>query len=235
MYRIAVTEDDPKYRAELQQFFERYTKEKGIDIKVDYYENGLDIAEMAGQRYQVILLDIEMPHMNGMESAARIRAADENVQIMFVTHTAQYAVQGYEVGAVDYVLKPVQYYALAMKMDRVLQRCRVRESTKLLISNAEGQFHINTENLCYIEVCNHELCFHLTDRKLTATGTLKEMEKQLNQQAFVRCNNCYLINLKYVDSIQMDCVGVQGERLKMSRGRRKELLQAMMQYCGGSV
>ena len=77
-------------------FFERYTKEKGIDIKVDYHENGLDIAEMAGQRYQVILLDIEMPHMNGMESAARIRAADENVQIMFVTHTAQYAVQGYE-------------------------------------------------------------------------------------------------------------------------------------------
>lgn len=232
MLRIAIVEDDAACMEQLRQNLTAYAKEKGEEFRLDCFAAGMDLMENYRPVYDLILLDIEMPHFNGMETARRIRRTDEQVLLMFVTNTAQYAVQGYEVGAVDYLLKPVNYYALALKMDRVLRISAGRQGSAVAVNRADGQHMVSTRELCYVEVQNHELCYHLTDRTLTATGSLKELESQLAGQGFARCHNCYLVNLRFVESIQPEFVVVHGDRLKISRARRKAFLQAMLQQAG---
>lgn len=234
-FRVAVVEDDRIQRNALENALNRYAAEKDKNFKIDFYGNGLDIAEQCGGRYDIILMDIEMPQMNGMQAAYRIRMVDENVQILFVTHTAQYAVQGYEVGAADYILKPINYYALAMKLDRVLRRCNAKQSVQIRVSNSSGQYSLAVSKITYIEVTNHELCYHMQNKEVYATGTLKEMEEKLRTEGFARCNNCYLVNLRCVEAVELDAVTINGTRLKMSRTRRKDFMKAMMDYCGGTT
>lgn len=232
MMRIAIVEDDLVCLQQLKQNLQRYADDKTIEFEVHCFTSGMDLLEDYHPIYDLILMDIEMPHFNGMEAAQRLRQTDDQVLLMFVTNTAQYAVQGYEVGAIDYLLKPVNYFALALKMDRIMRISNGRQEEYLMVSCQDGQYRLSTRELCFVEVQNHALLYHMTDHLLTATGSLRDVEKQLASCGFARCHNCYLVNLRFVESIQPEFVMVHGSRLKISRARRKAFLQAMLQFGG---
>ncbi len=111
MLNIAIVEDNTKDIEVLQAHLEQFSKENQVQVETHIYRDGLDIFDDYRPIYDLILLDIEMKHLDGISTAEKIRKTDRKVLIMFITNLAQYAIRGYEVDALDYVLKPINYYA----------------------------------------------------------------------------------------------------------------------------
>ena len=157
MVRIAIAEDDPAYRATLEEYLERYRRENGLEAEVTAFSDGLALTEGYRPVYDLLLLDIEMPNLDGMSAAEKIRAADPEVVIIFITNMAQYAIKGYQVDALDYVLKPVSYAAFAFKMKKALAMIRRREGADVVIHMAGGLRRMNADEIRYVEVVSHKL------------------------------------------------------------------------------
>ena len=231
--QVAVIEDDPAASKTLQDYLERYQAERKTPLTVTAFPNGLDIAEDYRPVWDVILLDIEMPLMDGMSAARHIRKVDQDVIIIFITNMAKYAIKGYEVDALDFVLKPVSYFAFAMKMDKALSTLSRRKKPSVLLSFKGGMLRLSAEEITYIEVARHQLIVHTETGVHTAAGTLSEMEETLRDAGLARCNKGYLVNLRHVRQITADTVRVGDDELIISRRKREEFLTAMTDYYGG--
>ena len=112
MIRVAIVEDEAAVRDQLMGYVQRYMRQYNAQIEVTMFTDGVEILEGYRPVYDIIFLDVEMQHLDGMETASRIRALDSDVLLIFITNMAQYAIKGYEVDALDYVLKPVSYLSL---------------------------------------------------------------------------------------------------------------------------
>ena len=124
MIRVAIVEDEAEIREQLMGYVQRYTRQYGTAFEVKTVADGLEILEDYRPVYDLILLDIEMKHLDGMETARRIRELDPEVMLVFITNMAQYAIKGYAVGALDYVLKPVPYFAFSQQLQKVEAQLR---------------------------------------------------------------------------------------------------------------
>ena len=234
MIRTAIVEDDPACAELLRRYLERCGREWGLEIQAELFSDGLDIAEGYRPVWDILLMDIEMPHMDGMEAARRIRAVDPAVVIVFITNMARYAVKGYEVDAMDFVLKPVSYFAFSVKLGKALGVLSSRVQHSLIVPSEGGIRKVPADDVYYIEVADHRLHIHARDGDYTMLGTLREMEEQLEGLHFTRCNKCYLINLRHVVHLKGGTVTLSGgQELQVSRPRKKEFQMAVMNYYGG--
>ena len=120
MTRIAIVEDEAAVREQLAGYVQRYTRQYGTPFEVTEFADGMEILEDYRPQFDIIFLDVEMKHLDGMETARRIRERDGGVLIVFITNMAQYAIRGYAVGALDYVLKPVPYFAFSQQLQKAL-------------------------------------------------------------------------------------------------------------------
>ena len=133
MFRIGIAEDDPSFQKTISEYIERYKKETNIDIQASFFQDGNELVFKYEPIYDVLLLDIEMPKMNGIDAAREIRKRDQRVLIIFITNMAQYAINGYEVGALDFVLKPIKYFSFSMKLEKALKSVKGQESVNILL------------------------------------------------------------------------------------------------------
>lgn len=154
MYHIAIVEDEREFSMQLQEYLLQYGNENDMIYEVSVFQDGAEILEDYKKEYDAIFLDIEMPKVNGMETAERIREMDEDVVLMFITNMAQYALFGYSVGALDFVMKPINYYTFSMKLRRVMKRVQSREEKTIVLSLADGMKKLETRQIYFIEVQN---------------------------------------------------------------------------------
>lgn len=235
MLRIAVVEDDSDMNELIQSYIRQYRQERQLQINIAVFHNGSEIAERYDPVYDVILLDIEMPEMDGMEAARRIREQDPDVVLMFITNIAQYAVEGYSVGALDFVLKPLDYYGFSLRLTRAIDRAKRRAGERILLAMPDRSVLLDVREIYYVDIQSRVLCYHTERGDFTLRGTMKAAEEQLAAQHFAKCSYWYLVNLRHVTEVRKDTVVVAGTRLEISRRNRSAFLTALTNYVGGSV
>ncbi len=234
MIKVAIVEDDKAATAALRDCLASFGAQSGEFFSVACYSGAEQMLQDAHGDSDLIFLDIKLPGMNGIEAAKRLRRRDDSVVIVFVTSMAQLAVYGYEVEAADYIVKPLVYESFALKMNRIVRlvhtKCRRNAVT---VSSAEGVHVFETSKIRYIEVIGHHLIYHNDDGDVDVCGNLGETEKRLAPYGFALCNRCYLVNLNRVSKIEGDYVTVDGEKLLISRRKRREFSERLSAYLGG--
>lgn len=232
MIRIAVVEDEKTYQDKLKEYIKRFEGECGQSFQITFFKDGLDIVDDYKPIWDIILMDIKMKHMDGMETAEKIRRYDPAVLIIFITTMAQYAIKGYEVDALDFVLKPITYSQFSQKMQKALAMLKKGEDKFLLLPQEDRKERVSTNEILFIEVRNHYL--HVVTGRTTYVMrySMQEIEKELQDYHFVRCNNSYLVNLKNVTGVQKDSVLVGTHELPISRPKKKLFLKALSDYLG---
>ena len=195
MIRIATVEDDAHDREALRTHLNRYEKENGLKFQITEFSDGEDIVTDYSADYDLILMDIEMAFLNGMKTAERIRELDKDVVIIFITNMPQYAIQGYKVNALDYMLKPISYFSFSESMGRALCKVKTPEKEFITIALKGGKKKLDIAQICYVEVQDHVLIYHTTSGDFETKGTMNDAEGQLTPEKFFRCNRCYLVNL----------------------------------------
>ena len=232
MISIAIVEDEKMYAEQLEEYLHRYEKDNGELFDITVYSDGDQIVNKYKSQFDIILMDVEMKFMDGMSAAEEIRKIDTEVVIIFITNMAQYAIRGYAVDALDYVLKPVSYFAFSQRLNRAISRMKKRETKMIMVNIKGGTVRLNLANIFYIESQGHTLILHTILGDYETSGTMKELEEKLYDMNFCRGNKGYLINLQHVDSVEDGCAVVNGERLVISRPRKKEFMEALTAYWG---
>lgn len=237
MVRIAIVEDEKEYVQILYGYLKRYEEQNGAAFHITAFGDGLDIVSDYRPGYDIILMDIQMKHMDGMRAAQEIRKLDEDVIFIFITTTVQYAVQGYLVDALGYVLKPVPYLAFSQILGKALkQLSKLRDKEYLNIEIEGGVLRLDISQIIYIESQRHDVLVHTENGDYLTAGPLKSMEQSLAGKGFSKCHNAYLVNLRHAGGIlQSDCMLTGGTRLPISRARKKGFLDALADYMGGVV
>ena len=211
MLRIAIVEDEAQCAEQLKEYIQRYGQENGRGFEVLHFSDGSEILQDYQPRYDIILLDIEMPKVTGM-----------------------YAIRGYSVGALDFVMKPVSYYTFQLKFSRAIERVVKRRNEEILLALPDRLQRVGVRSIYYVEVQDHMLHYHTEQGEYVLRGTLQSAEKQLAPYNFAKCNHWYIVNLMHVEQVRKDTVVVAGHELEISRRARGAFLNALTDYMGGS-
>lgn len=225
MYRVAVVEDQQEHAERLQGLLQQYAEDRQLQITCDWWDRAEAFLEQYKHQYDVIFMDIRLPGMDGMKAAYKLRQVDHTVLLVFLTSLAQYAVEGYTVEALDYILKPITYDALRLKLPRILRRCSTEE-TEILIESGGSSVKVKPSELRYVEIFDHHIQYMTQSGIVRAYGTLKEIEDAL-PQGFFRVNNQTIVNLIHVTGVRNDDVLVDERTFSLSRRRRKEFMEAL--------
>ena len=233
MINIAVVEDDESSMQQLIGYLNQYGDKQCETFQITTFTDGYELLEKYRCEFDIILLDVQMPLVDGMTTAEEIRMSDSKVIIIFITNMAQYAIRGYAVDALDYILKPINFFAFSQCLNKAILRIKKSEACYIAIRiNKGGVQKIDISQIYYIESQGHNLIFHTTFAEFVSPGKIADMEEKLQDMYFFRGNKGYLINLRHVDSIREGCAVVNGNMLTLSRSRKNAFLTALTNYIG---
>lgn len=228
---IAIVEDDKAASDLIAEYIIRYSKENELQLSITQYYDAVGLLDQYTAEHDIIFMDIQMPYLNGMAAAHRLRAMDQKVILVFITSLRQYAVEGYEVDALSYLVKPVNYYDFAIKLRKALKRIPFLSTTDIILNTKSGDIRLAQEDIRYVEIHDHWLIFHTLGGDYSHYSSLTRIEKQVSANEFARCNSCYLVNLHYVQRVSGMFVTLDdGTELKISQPRKKVFLETLKKY-----
>lgn len=232
--KIAIVDDNNDDSSFLENILHQYEKKNpGVEFQIRIFNNSASFLDKY-QSYDLIFRDIEMPGLSGREAAKKLRESDENATIIFVTNMAQFAVEGYSVSAFDFVIKPISYETLSLKLDRAISHISRFQQKTISVKRVGEVRVVPLADLIYIDIDNYVLTFHTTSGDIDVTTmTLAEIEPILLDGGFFKINRGCLVNRKYVKSIKDSTLLIEGgETLTLSRRRKKEFLEELTDYFG---
>lgn len=235
MLNIAVVEDDSKYCQVLCEYIRKYeeTLSENEKISITTYSDGIDIASEYTAKFDIIFLDIQMKLLDGMKTAQAIRKLDSNVLIIFVTSSVEYAVQGYTVDAIGYLIKPVKYLAFSQILQKAIKQLNRQAKEYIAITMDSGKLRLDISRIYYIESQRHDIFINTEDGQFITDGPLKRFEELLSSKGFSKCHNAYLVNLKHVEQVTNSDITISGKTLPLSRTKKKAFLDSLADYIGG--
>lgn len=231
--KIGIVDDELEMRTQLEAYVRRYGEEAGLRLQTACFLSGDALLASAEEGFDILIFDVDMPGRSGLETAREIRARDERVTILFVTNMAQYAINGYEVEAVDYVIKPIGYYDFSMKLRRAIKRARQNRPMVLVVDTLGGPVRLEVSDILYVEVMGHYLSYETKTGSFRVRGSMKEHEPELKKHGFARSHKSYVVNLANTENIQAGELTVCGRSVPLGRAYKDSFLAAYMQYLRG--
>lgn len=231
MIKVAIVEDEASAAKTLKKYLSQYEAEQKEAFSVDCYPDALAFLD-GYNGYDLVFMDIEMPYLNGLEGALRLRKKDREAVLIFVTNMANYAVRGYEADALDFVVKPVSYSDFVFKLQRALRVIEGKRPKEITLVSKTGMRRFSAHDLLYIEVNSHQLSYVLEDEVLEIRGKISEVEDELREYGFLRPHNAYLVNARYIEKVEGFEIRIRDHIIPISRPRRKSFLQELAKWYG---
>lgn len=233
MIKIAICDDQYMFLLDLEKMINCYAETNEVQLLVHKYTKPLELISSISQEYDVYILDIQMPAMNGMELAKAIRKKDENAYLMFLTSFENYVYEGYSVKAAAYLRKPISQKRINVELSRAIENIKRNDNRYLTVRNKEGYFKIYLNNIVYIETYKRNLLIHTESENIVCLKKMKDLEAALPGELFYRCHSSYIVNLDYIKSIQEPIITlINNEQIFVSKKQKKELLQNFASYVG---
>lgn len=230
MLRIAIVDDEAQVRSQFQEYVARYSTEHQQQFRLSVFNFAELFLTNYRPVYDIIFMDIDMPGMNGLDAAHRLRALDERAVLVFVTNLAQYAIKGYEVSAADFVVKPVSYRIFEQKLARAIRFVPENFRPMLLLKTETGVATVAINDVKYVDVEGHSVFYHTCKEVYRVRGSLKQTQRELNDPQFFMCDKCCLVNLAYVEAVEGNLITVGGEELSVSRPKKRAFMDALAAY-----
>lgn len=243
MLQIAICDDEPAQRSLLEAYVREWGMQRQLEVQTTLVGNAEQfLFHWEECRRDMVLLDIDMPGADGLSLAKRLRSQGEDVQIVFVTGLVEYALEGYEVDAMSYLIKPVDKGRFFACLDRAYARCG-QEAPMMLLETPGGMARVKVRDICYLESAAHDTWVHCIGEKepIRCRVGIRQLEERLGQQgesfyklAFFKIHRSYLVNLSYVNRIEKkEAVMDGGEALPVARSKWEALNRAYLDYYRG--
>ena len=233
--RIAACDDDLKFLQELSGLLNQYGEEYHCHIEYKTYTNPLELVSQIekGIHYDVILLDVFMPGINGIQCAKDIRMFDNFVKIVFLTSSTEFAIESYAVRAYQYILKPVQKENLFLTLRLLEKEAETVEKNIFVLKSKTGITKISLSKLEYCEVINRKIILHLSNgEECECNLRMNELEEKLkNFEMFLKPHRSFLINMDYIQTMTTHCIIMEcGMKIPVPREKYAQIKQAYMEY-----
>ena len=229
--RIAICEDEDKYAEQLTEYINEWAKERNILMEIFAHvtaEKFLYEWE-DGEDYDVIFLDIKMGSMTGMELAKIIRRTNRDVAIVFATNMKEYAIGGYSVAALQFLLKPVRKEDCVACLNKVYTSDRIRKY--FVFNDFDKTLRIPHEDIIYIEMFSHSATLITAKDEYTFRKTISQLLKELDDDLFVKCHKSYIINIRHVESVSKTFAFMSnGGEVPLSKNIAKYIYERFYNY-----
>lgn len=241
-YKIAVVDDEPDILERISCLLNKFESvcTDGIVFETHTYSSGDELLQNNPNSYEIIFLDINIPGTNGLRVAKKIRESNKTAIIIFCTNYAQYAINGYEVQALGYILKPIEEVLFNRTFKRALNALKFSQSRRVRIKTLHGVEVVPVSDIVYLEIQIHNLFYYVLKEDGTLTdyrtrGSMQEMVENLGELGFARCSACYLVNLRHIISVSNGVVKLHGEiTLPISRKFLKSFNESFIKYLGSN-
>ena len=233
--RIGILDDTPEDARILQEYLSMFKKNIEEALQVNVYQTSMDFLEEFKNQYDVLFLDIEMVGDDGLQVAREVRKTDSSVAIIFVTNMAQYAIEGYKVNAIDFMVKPVGYYLFCETLKKAINFKKRRNTVDILVNDTTGIYKINSDEITYVEKYQDKVIYHTINGDYIQRSTIKAVKEKLEQVAFGECSSGLLVNLSAVKYVGKEEIKVAGATLPLSRRQKKTFTEEYIKFVGGAM
>ncbi len=219
-YKIAICDDQAESLALLSAFVSQWCSGRGHACQIHTFSSGeeflFDYEENSA--YDILILDVEMKELSGIQLARRIRADSKKIEILFVTSHFEFIAEGYEVDALHYLVKPVAMEKLWEVLDKAAER--LNTEPPFVIISCEGEtIKLYEEDILYVESFLHYISIHTKDREYRMKESISTFAEKLSED-FFRIHRSYLVSLKSIRRISRTCVCMEGgQELPLARGK----------------
>ena len=237
MLRIAICDDEKYDRDRIQALLLEYLETHNLNASIDLFSSGKEFLSERDNlvKYDIVFLDINMEEIDGIQTAERIRSFHSDTYLVFITSYIHYALEGYRVNAVRYILKETLDTALEECVDAILEKMRISYVT---FSFIQGERKLYTDNLLYVESRSHKSVFYYLENGQNIYEIyekLDQIEERLEGFGFLRVHKSYLVNQKHIRQICNYRILLDtGEEIPVPRSRYQQTKEAFAAYKGGN-
>ena len=234
MLRIAIVDDSPDDSAALHALVADYFKSNDQTCMIHIYNAPLDFIRST-DHHDIVFMDIRMDKLDGLEVARIMRKINTESVLIFVTHMAQLAIKGYEVDALDFIVKPADQHAINYVLTKAMTRMESISNTVFALKTASDIISLSSNDITYVEVFDHNLAYHTTKGVYEVRGRLSDVIKKLDAKRFVMCNRSFVVNLRYVSSACSEYLVVDGKKIFVSKSHAKEIMKHFSSFLGENL
>ena len=233
--RICLVDDDSTQLDYLKLIIEKWSSKHNINTDIDFYHSAEEMLFENNESYpfDMIVLDIQMGKINGIELAKKIRKTDKDVIIAFISGMADYVFEGYEVQAIRYILKPVKDNKVYDLLDYA--NTYIDKENKYFILSVSGEKKkINYDDIIYFESMGHYVIFHLENTEYEYKYNISNLCLDLAGSEFIRTHRSYVVNIKFIEKItRNECQLINNIKVPLSRNSYKSVNEKFINHYKG--